>query len=320
MASLSIVHTHLGAEPRGNQTTFARWQGMLERLGWSVRSMPIWDGEQCDVLLALHATKSRDSILRFRRAFPERPLIVAATGTDIYNDDQDPRLAHESFALATRIIVLQPLALAEIPLPHRERARVIYQSLNPSSVVPKRWDHEQRFDVAFLANARRVKDPLTALRAARLLGPKSRVRILHMGSSLDPELGVNLREEMAGLESFECLGSLPQSEALGLMAACPLALSTSRHEGGANIVTEALALGVPLLVSAIPGSIGLLGSEYPGLFPVGDAERLAQLLEQASAEPEFLASLKRACQAQAHIAAPALEFESLRALMAELET
>jgi hypothetical protein len=35
------------------------------------------------------------------------------------------------------------------------------------------------------------------------------------------------------------------------------------HEGGANVVTEALALGVPVISSHIPGSTGLLGTGYP---------------------------------------------------------
>ena len=73
-------------------------------------------------------------------------------------------------------------------------------------------------------------------------------------------------------------------------------VSSSRHEGGANAVSEALALGVPVLATAIPGSIGLLGEELPGLYPVGDARRLADLLLRAETDPAFLASLAaRSC-------------------------
>ena len=51
-------------------------------------------------------------------------------------------------------------------------------------------------------------------------------------------------------------------------------------EGGANVVSEAIAVGVPVVGVAHPGSVGLLGEDYPGYFPVGDTEGLAALLRR----------------------------------------
>jgi glycosyltransferase involved in cell wall biosynthesis len=65
---------------------------------------------------------------------------------------------------------------------------------------------------------------------------------------------------------------------------------SSRMEGGANVVCEALRIGVPVLASRIPGNVGLLGENYAGYFPVGDARSLARLLEK---DKSFYERLKR---------------------------
>jgi len=49
-----------------------------------------------------------------------------------------------------------------------------------------------------------------------------------------------------------------------------ICLVTPQLEGGANVISEALALGVPVLSSCIGGSLGLLGADYAGYFRAGD--------------------------------------------------
>jgi glycosyltransferase involved in cell wall biosynthesis len=89
-----------------------------------------------DVLIALHARRSATVISQFRAHYPERPLIVALTGTDLYRDLARSRRAAHSLELAERLIVLQPAALSALPTPHRRKARVIYQSaVAPAQVI-----------------------------------------------------------------------------------------------------------------------------------------------------------------------------------------
>jgi glycosyltransferase involved in cell wall biosynthesis len=53
---------------------------------------------------------------------------------------------------------------------------------------------------------------------------------------------------------------------------------SSRAEGCSNALCEALALRMPVLASDIAGNRGLLGDDFPGYFPVGDAAALAEKL------------------------------------------
>jgi glycosyltransferase involved in cell wall biosynthesis len=132
-----------------------------------------------------------------------------------------------------------------------------------------------------LAHLRAVKDPLLPAAAARLLPADSRVRIEHAGAALDPELGAAAEAEARDNPRYRWLGDLPHPEALRLLAGSRVMVHPSRHEGGANVVSEALAAGIPVLASRIPGTVGLLGEEHPGYFSAGDAAALASALLRA---------------------------------------
>jgi glycosyltransferase involved in cell wall biosynthesis len=90
-------------------------------------------------------------------------------------------------------------------------------------------------------------------------------------------------------------------------------------EGGANVISEALAVPVPVLASRIPGSIGLLGEDYPGYFPVGDTQALARLLDKVEHDTKFYQKLHDWCRRLSPLVHPDREHESWRRLLEELQ-
>jgi hypothetical protein len=68
-------------------------------------------------------------------------------------------------------------------------------------------------------------------------------------------------------------------------------------EGGANVVSEAIAAGVPVIASRISGNIGLLGAKYPAYFRVGDSRACATLIERCATDRVFLGDLRRSMEA-----------------------
>jgi glycosyltransferase involved in cell wall biosynthesis len=94
---------------------------------------------------------------------------------------------------------------------------------------------------------------------------------------------------------------------------------SSRMEGGANVVTEALAAGVPIIASRISGNIGMLGKDYAGYFPFGDERALARVLWRAESDPEFYARLKRQCGARRGLTRRSREKTALRRLLHEVQ-
>src|SRR5205807_532756 len=102
---------------------------ILRALGHRVSVADRHDGAAADLMIALHAWRSADSIRRFRARFPDRPLIVALSGTDIYHYiDRDPAPTLRSLACADRLVALQDLARARVPRRFRHKVRVIHQS------------------------------------------------------------------------------------------------------------------------------------------------------------------------------------------------
>lgn len=300
----------------GNRVTALRWAWVFRKLGWKVFREESWSGRPCDVLVALHGRRSNSSVVSFRRAHPDRPLIVAATGTDVYSDVPDTGEARESFGLATRIVVLQPLSVEKLPEETRGRARVVYQSvIKPRKVRPKARD---AFEVCTIAHLRPIKDPLRPALAARLLPRSSKIKILHLGGLIDEFMRAELDEEVRENPRFRWLGDRPRAEVLETLARSSLFVSSSRHEGGANVVSEALALGVPILATRIPGSLGLLGDDYPGTFAVEDSQELADLMQRAETDAEYYSTLEKACRGRAYLTDPAQEIESWRGILKEL--
>ena len=89
-------------------------------------------------------------------------------------------------------------------------------------------------------------------------------------------------------------------------------------EGGARLVIEAINSGTSVLASRIEGKVGLLGDDFEGCFPVGDAAALARLPERSQDEPAMLVGLRDRCARRAALFRPDRERAAGLALVDEL--
>jgi len=139
--------------------------------------------------------------------------------------------------------------------------------------------------------------------------------VTHVGSAMDESWAQQARAEMAVNARYQWLGDVPAGVVRDLLATTRLMVLSSTMEGGANVLGEAIAAGVPVIASAIEGSLGLLGADYPGTYPTGDTRALADLLARAETDPAFMAQLTAACAARAHLFAPERERAAWAALI-----
>ena len=300
----------------GNQVTARRWARLLRDLGHVVQVARDYRNEPVDLMIALHAWRSAASIERFRARHLDAPLVVALTGTDIYRYAvSDAATTLRSLDLADALVGLHDLVGEAIPREHRRKLVIIHQS---ATALPRRPPLQRVFDVLVIGHLREEKDPLRAAAAARLLPANSRVRIVHFGGAYDRQWAERARREMAQNPRYCWRGDVPAHAVRRALARARLMVLSSIMEGGANVVSEAAVAGVPVLASAIPGSIGLLGRDYPGYFPVGDTAALARLMRRAEDEPTFHAALERQRAKRAPLFAPEREKEAWRGLLARL--
>jgi putative glycosyltransferase (TIGR04348 family) len=285
-------------------------------LGHGVTIAEQYDGQPFDVMVALHARRSFAAIDGFHRAHPEQPLVVALTGTDLYGDIHTSAEAQRSLDLATRLVLLQPMGIEELPEPVRGKVVVIYQSVEKTA-DNHRTRSSRTFDVCVLGHLREVKDPFRTALASRLLPETSRIRVLHVGGALSPEMAEEACAEAARNPRYRWLGELPRWRARQVLARSHLLALSSKSEGGANVISEAAVDGVPILASRISGSIGLLGPDYPGYFPFGDTAELARLLLKAETDAAFYDALRAWGERIAPLFDPARERDSWATLLEE---
>ena len=172
--------------------------------------------------------------------------------------------------------------------------------------------------VAVVAHLRPEKDPLRAALAARLAPAESRLLVIHAGRALTPALRRAAVAEQRANPRYRWLGEVPGWKARALIARARLLAITSEMEGGANVLSEAVAAGTPVVATRIPSMVALLGRGYPGLFRFGDTRALARLLSRAEGEPEFLGTLRRRSVGLRDALSPGRERNALAGLMREL--
>ncbi len=282
-------------------------------LGLRVRISPAFANEDAACLVALHARKSAKSVLAYRAAYPLRRIILVLTGTDVYRDLKRSVVAKRALEAASTLVVLQPDALRELPPRLRMKAHAIVQS-SPRRRHTGR-NNARALRVCVIGHLRAEKDPMRAAYAVRTVDAKLQIDVLHAGRALAPRFERLAEREMQSNARYRYLGELTHRKALALLARCDLLVQSSRIEGGANTVCEALACGTPVLASRIGGNLGILGRRYPGLYDAGDTQGLARLIVRAAESRPFYERLRSACERRRALVDPAREADAWRRLL-----
>jgi len=318
---ISLV-TPAGKQSRaGNRTTAVRWARILCNLGHRVDISEIDDGTRdgggADMMVAVHAWRSADSIRAFSDRFPDRPLVVLLAGTDIYRfQHSHPTKTLESMDRADALVCLHELVHRAVPKRFGGKLRVIHQSSAPLTTPrapSKRW-----FEVCVAGHLREEKDSLRTAYAARLAPVASRLRVVHLGKAHDDAWARDAAAEVARNPRFVWRGEVPGWQVRRQFARSHAMVISSVMEGGANIVSEAILCGVPVIASDIDGNIGLLGPDYDGYYPVEDEKALAEMLWRAESDPAFLKQRTAQGGRKRPLFAAAKEMAAWRALLKDL--
>jgi hypothetical protein len=175
----------------------------------------------------------------------------------------------------------------------RARVRVVPYAADTRRFRPdpsKRYDATCTFLFAGGITQRKgIKYLLEAWRRVRR--PGWRLQLL---GALPRELG-----PLGGyLGDVEHLGRLAHAEVPARMAAADVFVFPSLFEGSAVVTYEALACGLPSLVTPNAGAVVRDGIEG-WLVPAGDIERLAEGMERLGNDPELRATMARAARRRA---------------------
>ncbi len=295
---ITIITPAKRGDRSGNRATANRWATILRKLGHSPRTLTEYDGSPCDAMLAIHAWRSAESISRYRSAFPRAPLIVCLAGTDIYRFQKShPEITHQSMRHADSLVCLHDWVNRAIPRTQRKKLRVIRQSAAP---LKRRPPLRRHFEILVAGHLRDEKDPFRTALAARHLADSSRIQIIHFGKAHESSYAKSAVREMRANPRYHWFDEVPRWKVRRHMTRAQAMVISSRMEGGANVVSEAIMAGLPVLASKIDGNVGLLGEDYEGYYPVEDEEALAALLSRFETNSQFRRTLARQIRQQQH--------------------
>ena len=315
--NITVISPAAKQSRSGNRVTALRWARILRDLGHRVR---VEDGQKshgADLLVAIHAYRSAQAIEDWSRSSPGRPLVVLLAGTDIYrfqHSHADITLA--SMLAAHRLVGLHDDVGADIPAKFTAKLRIIHQSAAP---LPRpRQAARRHFDICVVGHLREEKDPFRAARAAARLPASSKIRVIHLGKAHSEQYAQAARAEMSGNARYQWRGEVAGAQVRRLFGRCQAMVMSSLMEGGANVVSEAIVAGLPVLAADISGNRGLLGARHPAYYRVQDTDDLARLLARAETEVGFLQSVQAHADTRRHLFTPQRERAAWAALLDEL--
>ncbi|MDY7575553.1 selenoneine biosynthesis selenosugar synthase SenB [Actimicrobium sp. CCI2.3] len=306
-----IISPALAKANNGNWQTAARWSRFLRdrhTVICAASDSGLSATLQPDVLIALHARRSAEALLEFEHRCPS---ILVLTGTDLYRDIRTDPVAQHSLVIATRLVVLQAAGLDELPVPLLEKTRVIHQSARTLKAIKR---HRAALKVIMIGHLRAEKDPATFLRACMDLEHED-IDFLHVGGALDASMEMLARSTAERQPRYRWIGNQPHAATRQRLKNSDLMVISSIMEGGANVIIEAITSGVAVIASDISGNRGLLGDDYAGYFPVGDATALSALMRRCASDPLFLAHLQAQCNLRRPLFAPERECAAVRQLV-----
>ncbi len=182
-----------------------RWQSFLKRLGHQVEISTRWSGKDTDVLIALHAYRSHASIVQFRKLYPNRPIVLIMTGTDLYRDMPSHPEVLKSMEMVDAIVILQSAALAMIPKHLQTKTHIIYQS---TKSVKRKSLLKKSFLISVIGHLRPEKDPFCTAESLKYLRPESKIQVFHLGKAMSPEMKSLAKSYNKELNNYQWLDEL----------------------------------------------------------------------------------------------------------------
>lgn len=105
-----------------------------------------------------------------------------------------------------------------------------------------------------IGHLREEKDPFCTARCLSLIPSDSQIHVPHLGKAMNTRMELTAMGHNESLDRYQWVGEVSYKDALRALSKSHLMVISSRMEGGAHVVSEAIALGVPVIALDIPGN------------------------------------------------------------------
>lgn len=285
-------------QQRGNTVTSLRLLKGLSQLGYAMDMLSLdspqgwsWAAERLSkgdyqLLHILHAA----SLEQVWQRLPDTaglPLVLTTTGTDINVDLFGPQrpVIEKALQQADRIVVFSPtfVPILTSSLPDiSAKLRIIPQAVDLSDHPA--WNRSQlnyQGDdiIAVLPSGLRpVKRIEWALQAMEMAAVYcANLHLVVVGPNIDHRYAQAILNNIEQLPRTVYLGEVDHKEMAGLYGIADLVLNTSLVEGQPQAALEGMSMGLPAIMSAVTGNLGIMTSGKEGFY-VDSPQELAQAM------------------------------------------
>jgi len=279
---------------RGNSITAARLYNGLSKRGYAIdllsQDEPGWQ-LQLDLLTRTHSYNLVHGLhaLYFspvanHPAVKKLPVLLTTTGTDINYDLAGPGKEEtlHTLLMADRIVVFnhdlgRKLADADPRL--EPRLAVVPQGVDlPDAPAVSRSQYGlSPGDTVFIipSGLRPVKNLDLAIDGLAVAqGGHPGLSLLVVGAEIDSAYTDHIKSRLRELPWAIYTGEVPHHSISGIMRIADVVINTSLAEGQPQAVLEAMSLGKPCILSAVPGNLGIISDGVHGCY-INTAEELS---------------------------------------------
>lgn len=269
--SLTTARIKQGLESRGFQIDFLSLEGNPASFDWqgSVKAA------QYAFIHGFHALHFA-RFLRDEDGLQDIPQLLTTTGTDLHDDHsgEEKSLIEGVFHSARFIVVFHqdfiPLISQSKPALAEKIVCIPQGVALPEGSVSGGIDlHDQPDDFIFLlpSGLRPVKNVQMAIAALeKLQAGNPRIKLLIIGAALHPEYSQTILEWIKPLSWVKYAGEIPHEEMCTLIRQCDAVINCSLAEGQPQGALEAMSLGLPCILSAVPGNLNIIEHGKEGFY------------------------------------------------------
>ena len=282
-----LMITPFHKNSRGNKFTSERLQVGLSRRGWNIDLLSL-ELNNWKEILGNDIREKRYSLIhglnithfaRVLSAFPEisrLPLLLTTTGTDV---NYDLVLNRES-VIAKTLNAVRHIVIFD------DYFRTIFKELYPENcdklvTIPQgisleKGDgpnrsqlglHENDFIFLLPSGIRAVKNLELAIDALEKLQPEfPQLNLLIIGTIIDKEYSARMLKRINNLPWVKYPGEFSHRQMYSLLSVGDVVLNTSHAEGQPQAALEAMSLGKPCLLTAVPGNINIIENGVEGYY------------------------------------------------------
>lgn len=310
MSSLSpkvLMITPFSRQQRGNSLTSARLKKGLADCGFNIDLLSLEENQAYSCLreqmraneyALIHAFHARHlgRVLEDHPGLQALPIILTTTGTDIHYDmyGGEKSCLEKAFQAADKIVVFHQDFIKQISQSYPEytsKLVTIAQGIHLPEGLP--WERQQldlrdNDFVFFLPSGLRpVKNIALTIDALEVIKPEyPQLQLLIMGADLNPDYSAAILQRISSLPWVKYLGEIAHEQIRSLMNLVDAVINSSQAEGQPQAALEAMSMGKPCILTAVPGNKNIIEQGREGFY-IRNKEEFAQAARALIDNPQM---------------------------------